>query len=57
VIIKPKKLVGADDVLTPEQEAMVRKGIEQIRKGQYVTLVELEDTLARKTLNRRRKAS
>lgn len=57
VIIKPKKLVDADDVLTPEEEAMVRKGMEQIRKGQYVTLEELEDALARKTLNRRRKAS
>jgi len=57
VIIKPKKLVDADDVLTPEEEAMVRKGMEQIRKGQLVTLEELEDALARKTLNRRRKAS
>jgi AbrB family looped-hinge helix DNA binding protein len=57
VIIKPKKLVDADDVLTPEEEAMVRKGMEQIRKGQYVTLEELEDALARKTLTRRRKAS
>jgi AbrB family looped-hinge helix DNA binding protein len=57
VVIRPKKLVDADDVLTPEEEAMVRKGMEQIRKGQYVTLEELEDALARKTLNRRRKAS
>ena len=57
VIIKPKKLVDADDVLTPEEEAMVRKGMEQIRKGQHETLEELEDALARKTLNRGRKAS
>jgi len=57
VIIKPKKLVDADDVLTPQEEAMVRRGMEQIRKGQHVTLEELEDALARKTLSRRRKAS
>ena len=56
VVIKPKKLVDADDVLTPEEEAMVRRGLEQIRKGQYVTLEELEDDLARKALSRRKKA-
>lgn len=57
VVIKPKKLVDADDVLTPEEEAMVRRGSEQIRKGQYVTLEELEHALARKALSRRKKAS
>jgi AbrB family looped-hinge helix DNA binding protein len=36
VIIKPKKLVDADDVLTPEEEKVVRKGEAQLKKGQHV---------------------
>jgi AbrB family looped-hinge helix DNA binding protein len=57
VVIKPKRLVDADDVLTPVEEATVLKGMEQIRQGQYVTLKELEDALARKSLSGRKKAS
>jgi len=37
VIIKPKKLVDADDVLTPEEEKVVRKGEAQLKKGQRVS--------------------
>jgi len=37
VIIKPKKLVDADDVLTPEEEKVVRKGKAQLKKGQHVS--------------------
>ncbi|RMF84744.1 MAG: AbrB/MazE/SpoVT family DNA-binding domain-containing protein [Nitrospinota bacterium] len=33
VVIKPKKLVDADDVLTPEEETVVRKGEQQLRRG------------------------
>jgi AbrB family looped-hinge helix DNA binding protein len=36
VIIKPKKLVDADDVLTPEEEKVVRKGEAQLKKGKHV---------------------
>jgi AbrB family looped-hinge helix DNA binding protein len=36
VIIKPKKLVDADDVLTPEEEKLVRKGEAQLKKRQHV---------------------
>ena len=36
VIIKPKKLVDADDVLTPEEEKVVRKGEAQLKKGDDV---------------------
>ena len=36
VIIKPKKLVDADDVLTPEDEKLVRKGEAQLKKGKHV---------------------
>lgn len=35
VIIKPKKLVDADDVLTPEEEKVVRKGEAQLKKGEH----------------------
>ncbi|MEK7404414.1 MAG: AbrB/MazE/SpoVT family DNA-binding domain-containing protein [Acidobacteriota bacterium] len=48
VVIKPKKVVDPDDVLTPEEEAIVLKGMEQIRRGEYVTLEELRRALGRK---------
>ena len=38
VIIKPKKLVDADDVLTPEEEKVVRKGEAQLKKDQRAHL-------------------
>ncbi len=57
VVIKPKKVVDPDDVLTPEEEAIVLKGMEQIRRGEYVTLEELEHALARRAVQRRAKAS
>jgi len=36
VIIKPKKLVDADDVLTPEEEKLVRKGEAQLKRGKHI---------------------
>src|SRR5919197_3600346 len=42
VVIKPKKLVDAEDVLTPEEERAVRKGEAQLRRGDYVTLEDLD---------------
>ena len=42
VVIKLKKLVDPDDILTPEEEKIVRKGIRQLRRGEYVTLEQLE---------------
>jgi AbrB family looped-hinge helix DNA binding protein len=36
VIIKPKKVVDADDILTPEEEKVVRKGEAQLKKGEHV---------------------
>ena len=56
VVIKPKRLVDADDILTPDEEAIVRKGEEQIRRGQSVTLEELEHDLDRRSRKRRGKA-
>jgi AbrB family looped-hinge helix DNA binding protein len=57
VVIKPKKLVDADDVLTPEEEAIVRKGEAQLRRGEYVTLADLEHDVDRPAVTRRRKTT
>jgi AbrB family looped-hinge helix DNA binding protein len=57
VVIKPKRLVDAEDVLTPEEEEMVRRGEEQIRRGEYVTLEKLEHEMERTARKRRGKAT
>ncbi len=52
VVIKPKKLVDAEDVLTSEEEDLVRRGEEEIRRGEYIALEKLEHEMehpARKT--------
>jgi AbrB family looped-hinge helix DNA binding protein len=45
VIIKPKKLVDADDVLTPEEENLVRKGEAQLKKGEHVAWDDVKKQL------------
>jgi AbrB family looped-hinge helix DNA binding protein len=45
IVIKPKRLVDPDDILTPEEEKMVAKGFEQLKRGEYVTWEELKDEL------------
>ncbi len=45
VVIKPKKLVDPDDVLTPEEEKIVEEGFEQLKRGEYVTWEELKREL------------
>ncbi len=57
VVIKPKKLVDADDVLTPEDERIVRRGEAQLKRGEFITLDELEHELDRPTVTRRRKTT
>ena len=57
VVIKPKRLVDAEDVLTAEEEAMVRKGEAQLRRGEHVTLEDLEHDLDRSAIKRRRKTT
>lgn len=57
VVIKPKKLVDADDALTPEEERIVRKGEAQLRRGEYVTLEDIEHDMDRPTSKRRRKTT
>lgn len=45
VIIKPKKLVDPDDILTPEEEELVRKGETQLKKGEHVSWPDLKKKL------------
>jgi AbrB family looped-hinge helix DNA binding protein len=45
VIIKPKKVVDADDVLTPEEAKLVRKGEAQLKKGEHVAWDDVKTQL------------
>jgi AbrB family looped-hinge helix DNA binding protein len=47
VVIKPKKLVDADDVLRPEEAAVVRKGERQLRQGKSKPWSQIKHELAR----------
>jgi AbrB family looped-hinge helix DNA binding protein len=57
VVIKPKKLVDADDVLTPEEEKLLLKAEKQISRGEYITLEQLENELERPARKRSRKTA
>ncbi|MGH8588310.1 MAG: AbrB/MazE/SpoVT family DNA-binding domain-containing protein [Gammaproteobacteria bacterium] len=57
VVIKPKKLVDAEDVLSPEEEKIVHRGEEQIRRGEYVTLEKLEYEMGHTARKRRDKTT
>lgn len=56
-IIQSKKHPGPEDTLTPQEEAVVLKGERQLRRGEYVTLEQLERELDRQALKRRRKTA
>jgi AbrB family looped-hinge helix DNA binding protein len=45
VVITPKKLVDADDVLTPEEEKLVRKGEAQLKKGEHMAWDDVKKQL------------
>ena len=45
VVIKPKQVVDPEDTLSPEDEEAVRQGIEDIERGDFITLDELEHEL------------
>ncbi len=45
VLIKPKKVVDSEDVLTPEDEASIKRGLEQLKRGEYVDWDELKKRL------------
>jgi AbrB family looped-hinge helix DNA binding protein len=57
VLIKPKRLVDPDDVLTREESALVSKARQEMREGKYIPLAKLEHDLAHKRPSRRRKTA
>ena len=57
VLIKPKRLVDPDDILTPEESALVKKAEGEMLQGKFVTLAQLRDDLDRSHSRRRRKTA
>lgn len=47
VVIKPKKIIDAEDVLTPEEEIIVRRGERQLRQGKFRSWSAIKHDLAR----------
>lgn len=48
ILVRPARLIDADDVLTPEEEKLVLEGEKQLRRGEYVTLEQVENGLKRR---------
>jgi len=57
VLIKPRRMVDPDDVLTREESALVKKAEREMRQGKYVTLARLERELAHNRSPRSRKTA
>jgi AbrB family looped-hinge helix DNA binding protein len=57
VLIKPKRVVDPDDVLTPEESALVKKAEREMRQGKFVTLAQLRHDLERPHSRQRRKTA
>jgi looped-hinge helix DNA binding domain, AbrB family len=45
VVIKLKKPVDPDDILTPEEGKIVRKGIQQLKEGRSKSWRQIKDEL------------
>ena len=45
IVIKPKKITVSDDVLTPEEEKTVEKGIEQLKRCECINWEDLKNEL------------
>ena len=57
VLIKPKRVVDPDDVLSSEESAQIAKARREMRAGRGITLAQLEYDLAHKRSPRRRKTA
>ena len=57
IVIKPKMKVDSEDVLTPAEEALLKKAEREMKQGKFVTLAELEYDLERKGSPGRRKTA
>lgn len=56
-IIPSKQSSIADDTLTPEESALVKKAEREMRQGKYVTLAQLRHDLDRPRSRRSRKTA
>jgi len=45
VIIKPKKLVDADEILTPKEAAIVKQGETQLQRGEGTSWENVKENL------------
>lgn len=45
IVIKPKKLVDSDDIITPEEEKIVLKGEKQLLQGKAKTWKQIKDEM------------
>ena len=57
VLIKPKRVVDPDDILSPEESAQIARARREMRAGRGITLAQLEYELAHKHSPRRRKTA
>ena len=57
VLIKPKRLVDPDDILTPKESALVKKAEREMRQGKFVTLAQLRHDLDSSPSRRGRKTA
>ena len=57
VLIKPKRVVDPDDVLSREESALVKKAEQEMSQGKYVTLAKLKQELAHHRSPRSRKTA
>jgi bifunctional DNA-binding transcriptional regulator/antitoxin component of YhaV-PrlF toxin-antitoxin module len=57
VLIRPRRVVDPDDVLTPEQSALVKKAEREMRGGKFVSLAQLRHELDRPHSRRGRKTA
>jgi hypothetical protein len=57
VLVKPKRVVDPDDVLTPEESALIKKAEWEMRQGKFVTLAQLRNDLDRPHPRHRRKTA
>jgi hypothetical protein len=56
MLIKPKRPVDPDDILTRDESALVKKAEQELRQGKFVTLAGLRRNMDRSLSRRRRKA-
>jgi hypothetical protein len=53
-VIKPKKIDDPDDTLTSEEERIVEKGFDQLRRGKFISLDKLRNELDYLKINLRK---